>query len=136
METKDNNARMIGYVAIVVAVVLFALLWFIYATPKVAVTQATSIVTPVTANAVQGVITTFTLNTLAANAEFDFTVNNNKVKADSVVLLTTQYGGAANGMPVVYVRSVSNGSFVVRVRNVGSATLGDFPAKIHFHVFN
>lgn len=134
MQAYDNTARRIGYVAIGVAVILSALVWFMYATQKVEVTQLTSKTTTVIANAVQGVVNTVAL-TDAANTEFDFTVTNNKVKVGSIILLETQYGGQDDSLPSAYVRSIANGSFVVRVRNVGTESLSAL-ARIHFHVFN
>lgn len=134
MQATDNTARTIGYVAIGVAIVLSALVWFMYSTQKVEVTQLSVKTAAVFANAVQGVINTVAL-TDAADTEFDFAVNNTKVKVGSIILLETQYGGQANGFPSAYVRSIANGSFFVRVRNVGTAAL-NASTKIHFHVFN
>lgn len=134
MQTNDSTARAIGYFAIILAIVLSALVWFMYSTQKVEVTQLSVKTAAVFANAVQGVINTVAL-TDAANTEFDFTVNNTKVKVGSIILLETQYGGQANGLPSAYIRSIANGSFVVQVRNVGTAALNAL-TRIHFHVFN
>jgi hypothetical protein len=125
---SDLIARVIGGVAIALVVLVFLL----NSRTKVAVTQATSNVTAVAANGNAGVVTTFAA-TVAAGAQFDFTVNNSKVKADSVVLLTTQSSTGATIAAVATVESVAAGSFVVRVRNFGSASLTT-AVKVHFQV--
>jgi hypothetical protein len=130
MNPSDNPARIIA----IVAVVLALLVWWVYTTTKVAVTQITNNETAVTANGNSGVITTMpaTLNN-GAGAQFDFTVNNNKVKADSVILVTIQSNTGATIAAVATVASVAAGSFVVRVRNFGSAALIT-AVKVHFQV--
>lgn len=52
------------------------------------ITQGTSRTTPVTINSTAGVITTNATASGAANTVLTFTVNNNRVTANSVVLLT------------------------------------------------
>ena len=86
-------------------------------------TQITSKTTAVTINAFNGRITTVAL-TDAADTAFDFTVNNTKVRAISNIQLTPVYSGST-GTPIVRVVSQTDGSFVVRVTNAGTAVLND-----------
>ena len=98
------------------------------------VTQTTSITTAVTSDAYSGIITTFPATT-ASNAAEQFTVNNNKVRPDTkIVLSVVGYAGtAATTIPVVYVRSQAIGSFVVSLGNAGSAAL-DAAVQIHYRL--
>lgn len=98
------------------------------------VTQLTSITTAVTVNSHNGIITTVS-STLAANAKTSFTVLNDKVTADSKVLLTVQYGGAAPGIPSLILGIVQAGSFGVTIGNGGNAALNT-PVRIHFMIIN
>ena len=98
------------------------------------VTQLTSITTAVTVNSYNGIITTVS-STLAANAKTSFTVLNDKVTADSKVLLTVQYGGAAAGIPSLILGTVQAGSFGVTIGNGGNAALNNV-VKIHFIILN
>jgi hypothetical protein len=98
------------------------------------VTQLTSITTAVTLNSYNGIITTVS-STLAANAKTSFTVLNDKVTADSKVLLTVQYGGAAAGIPSLILGIVQAGSFGVTIGNGGNAALNNV-VRIHFMVIN
>ena len=98
------------------------------------ITQLTSITTAVTVNSHNGIITTVS-STLAANAKTSFTVLNDKVTADSKVLLTVQYGGAAAGIPSLILGTVQAGSFGVTIGNGGNAALNNV-VKIHFMILN
>ena len=94
--------------------------------PKAAVTQGTNIATAVTIDAPSGVITTQT-STLGAGQAQSFTVNNSTVTSTSTVLVTvTSYSGTffTNGVPIVQVRSVTNGSFVIAIANVDARDPG------------
>lgn len=102
------------------------------ANDKGTVTQATSKTTGVTLNNLSGVITTVAL-TDAADAGFEFTVTNSKVTSASIVLLTSIYAGTT-GKVKADIKSVSNGSFVVVITNVGTAVLNAL-AKVQFAVF-
>ena len=92
----------------------------------VAVTQATSATTAVTANGASGEITTFN-ETLATLTSLVFTVNNNSVDADSVVLIgIVNYSGVwiTNGVPLVVVNNrVAGTSFDIRISNIGANAL-------------
>lgn len=88
---------------------------------KGTVTQATSLVTPVTLDTAAGVITTFTATT-AIGAVEAFTVNNSSVLADSVVLVTvTTYTGLSIVNAIV--NNVVAGAFDIVVQNIGAAIL-------------
>ena len=95
---------------------------------KGTVTQATSITTGVTVNAPVGVITTVS-STLASLGEATFTVTNSFAKADSVILVSTEYLGAGHGDAGVASRAA--GSFQITVANQGSVAL-DSVIKIHY----
>lgn len=101
---------------------------------KGAVTQLTSISTAVTLDACNGVITTVS-STLNPNSTTVFTVNNLNVKTTSTILLSTQYAGAAQGIPAVSVYALSDGSFSIKICNVGAVVLNDV-IKIHFVIIN
>lgn len=98
------------------------------------VTQLTSITTPVTINAHNGVITTVS-STLAANAKTYFNVSNNKVTAASKILATIQYPGAAAGIPIPIVGTIQSGFFSIGIANGGNAALNNV-VRIHFMVIN
>lgn len=83
------------------------------------VTQATSITTAVTLNYINGVITTVSATTAGA-ATSTFTVNNSKVLSTSIVNASIiGYSGTftTNGLPVVAVSAVTNGSFKINIMN-------------------
>ena len=93
---------------------------------KTLVTQITNINTNVTINAGAGIITTVS-NPLLGNLGVGiFTVNNSIVRAtDSVLCNIVNYSGTfiTNGIPIVYVINVTNGSFDIVVINIGLLTL-------------
>lgn len=94
----------------------------IHAEAKVAVTQATSVTTDVTANGAAGAITTQAATTAAAGAAVNnFTVNNTAVKAGSLVFANiVSYSGTivTNGIPAVFVSGITNGAFDLNIHNV------------------
>ncbi len=96
------------------------------------VTQATSITTAVTLDALCGSVTTVS-STLAGAATTAFTVNNSLVKTTSKVFLTLVYDGA--GIPVVTVQRMFNGSFIVEINNAAAATALNNTLTINFLVF-
>lgn len=96
-----------------------------------AVTQATSAATAVTLNKYCGQITTVALTTAAA-AEEAFVVNNSKVDANDVVVVSTTYAGA--GKPVVFVTNVGAGVFTVNISNVHASAALDALAVINFAI--
>ena len=101
-------------------------------TEKKTVTQTVAITAGVTINAQSGIITTVAA-TLAADTTTSFTVTNSKVFADSTIQLTAQYAGTALSQPSLAIASISNGSFVVKITNVGTAALNAV-VKINFNI--
>lgn len=106
------------------------------ASSAVAVTQATSLATGVTANAVAGTITLYT-GAITANTNTQFTVTNNTVSSNSVIFLSREFQSnvaASNGIHIS-LASVSNGSFVINVTHTGNQDATAIVRKIHFFVF-
>ena len=99
---------------------------------QTAVTQATSITTAVTCNAISGVITTVS-QTVAAGAEAEFTVNNDKVAATDVIVACIKDHTSA-GTFIVGVSDVSAGSFKLQLTNLNAATAGNNVLVINFIV--
>jgi glutaredoxin len=92
---------------------------------KGAVTQAGSITTAVTLNQPSGEISTVSLTTAANTTAGQFTVTNNYVKADSVILASVNDYTGSTGFPVIFIDDIVAGSFKITVRNVdGSAFNG------------
>ena len=80
------------------------------------VTQITSAATAVILNDAAGVITTVTQN-IAALAEAQFTVTNNKVKATDVPCVAIR-SGSVGGTTIVAVSAVADGSFQITLTNL------------------
>jgi hypothetical protein len=99
---------------------------------QTAVTQATSISTGVTCNAYTGVITTVS-QTVAAGAEAQFTVTNNKVVATDVVnvCIKTHTSG---GTFIPAVTAVAAGSFQITLTNLHASAAGDNVLILNFAV--
>lgn len=99
---------------------------------QTAVTQATSITTGVTVNALSGVITTVS-QTVAAGAEAEFTVTDSMVDATDVVVacIKTHTSG---GTFEVHVSAVAAGSFKLRLTNLHASAAGDNVLVINFLV--
>jgi len=85
------------------------------------VTQSGSITTGVTLNQPAGDVVTVSLTTAASTTAGQFTVTNNYVKADSVVLANIIDYTGSTGFPVILVDDVALGSFKITVRNVDTA---------------
>jgi len=94
------------------------------------VTQATSKTTGVTLDTHSGVITTVAL-TDAADTSFTFTLTSAKILAGSIIQLTPVNAG--NGIVNLSIVSITAGSAVIRVANVGTAALNSL-IKIHFRI--
>lgn len=88
---------------------------------KGTVTQGTSISTTVILNQPAGEIVTVSLTTAANTTAGVFTVEDNYVKADSLVVANVVDYTGTTGFPVIQIDDVVAGSFKVRVRNVDSA---------------
>ena len=102
------------------------------------VTQPENKSQDVTIHSTSGIITLASAS-LAAAAEAEFTVTNNTVQSNSMILLTVQSplaSAAANGASLhSELSSVNSGNFTIRLTNPGSeATSGVY--KIHFLVIN
>jgi hypothetical protein len=99
---------------------------------QTAVTQATSITTGVTCNALSGVITTVS-QTVAAGAEADFVVTNNKVAATDVITVNIKTHTSA-GTFAASVAAVASGQFTVRLTNLHATAAGDNVLVLNFIV--
>ena len=99
---------------------------------QVAVTQLTNITTGVTCNAYSGVITTVS-QTVAAGAEAEFTVTNNKVAATDLVVACIKTHTSA-GSYVANVSTVANGSFKIQLTNLHGSNAGNNVLVISFIV--
>lgn len=96
------------------------------------VTQTTGITSGVTINSYAGIITTVSATT-AAGSNAAFTVTNSKVTTASKILLSVQHPGA--GIPVLVIDTLANGSFAIRIYNVGAAAFNNV-LKINFLVLD
>jgi hypothetical protein len=95
------------------------------------VTQLTNDSTSVECNSYDGIIETVALE-LGTGESTTFTVNNNKVRRTSTVLITGIYAGA--GLPVFSLAAVpTNGAFEVTISNLGVDDL-DASASIQFKI--
>lgn len=93
------------------------------------VTQKTSKTTSVEFSGYQAIISTVAL-TDAAAGEFEFTINNDKIQAKSVIMITPIYAGA--GYPTAILKSQTKGACVVRVRNNHASAALNALMKIQF----
>lgn len=87
----------------------------------------------VTINAHNGVITTAVLSTAAGSFE-EFTFINSNITPSSVILLTTEYGGA--GFAQAVIADINIGSTHIRVNSIHSVDPIDGIVKIHFMIIN
>jgi hypothetical protein len=135
MADNTNTIFTISVIAIVLAIETLVLVVMLDSRNSIygAVTQGTSTTTAVTLNKKMGVITTFA-QTAAAAGEVVFAVNNNQVKADSVVLMTIEYPDASTGFLTGHIGDIAAGSFKVLLRNSHAAAALNAAAKIHFRV--
>jgi hypothetical protein len=99
---------------------------------QTAVTQATSITTGVTCNALTGVITTVS-QTVAAGAEAEFTVTNSEVAATDVPVVAIKTHTSAGDF-IAAVSAVSDGSFKIRLTNLHASTAGNNVLVINFAI--
>ena len=99
---------------------------------QVAVTQLTSISTGVTCNAYSGVITTVS-QTVAAGAEAEFTVTNDKVAATDIIVPVIKTH-TSQGSFQVGINQVSAGSFKVQLTNMHATLAGNNVLVINFVV--
>ena len=122
----DSNVARIGHVNKLASRV----------TSPVAVTQLTSNTTDVTVNSYSGVITMYGPLSPGAPTTYDFVVNNSVITADSVIMLTAQYGAALDAADTIVmgVTNLIDGSFKIVVRSSGSTAPNAI--KIHFLVIS
>lgn len=99
---------------------------------QTAVTQATSITTGVTVNALSGVITTVS-QTVAGGAEAEFTVTNSEVAATDVPVVAIKTHTSA-GEFIAAVSAVAAGSFKIRLTNLHASTAGNNVLVLNFLV--
>jgi hypothetical protein len=109
-------------------------------TNKNTVTQATSLSTAVTLNATAGKINLFP-TAIAAETQFEFTVNNPTVTADSLIFLSMIGPGIAiesnTGHYEFHVSQIAAGSFKVVLSNTNSTHATDTGARsVQFLVIN
>jgi len=99
------------------------------------VTQGTSATTAVTLNTTCGVITTY--DVIATGVDVEFTVNNDKVTENSIILVTVvSEQDNADGIPVgINIHTVANGSFKVAMSNESAGSTAAAP-KVNFLVIN
>jgi hypothetical protein len=95
------------------------------------VTQLTNITTPVTINTLNGIITTVS-STLGTGTTVSFVVNNSNVKATSRIIVSADYINSGNGIPVVRVSDIVDGSFRLVLSNASTATALNNVVKAHF----
>jgi hypothetical protein len=97
------------------------------------VTQITSESTAVTINSAVGVINTYAA-VFPANNTFSFTVNNNTIELDDIVF-TQVITSDTIQTPLVAVRNIANGSFIITMRNITGASITPaISQKIAFQV--
>ena len=101
---------------------------------KGTVTQLTSLTTAVTLNQPAGEIVTFTLTAAAADTTTTFTVNNNFVKLDSLILANVVDWTGSAGFPLIIIDDVVAGSFKISIRNVSASAALDGVLTIGFAI--
>jgi hypothetical protein len=87
------------------------------------VTQATSKSTAVTLNKSAGQIT-MNAASLGANTAVSFTLNNNLLSANDIVITNISAGGTS-GAYTTYVSSMTTGSAVITLRNMTASPLSE-----------
>lgn len=97
------------------------------------VSQGTSLTSGVTIYSPAGFIFTLTTGTLATGGSSSFTVSNNAVRADSIILSNIVHHGG-NGIPVARINNVTEGSFGVSLRNIDLTNAMTGSVKLAFSV--
>ncbi|NBO99908.1 MAG: hypothetical protein EBU90_07235 [Proteobacteria bacterium] len=103
---------------------------------QASITQQTGITNGVTINSTSGVITTVSA-TITAGSSSSFTVTNSAVRSSSAVIASMgDYSGTydTNGVPLIYVDSITNGSFNIRIYNSHATNALNGTLKIKFIV--
>lgn len=99
---------------------------------QAAVTQGSSITTTVICNSLTGVITTVS-QTVAAGAEAEFQVTNDKVKATDVPVVAIKTHTSA-GEFIAAVTAVADGSFKIRLTNLHASNAGNNVLVLNYAV--
>lgn len=101
---------------------------------KATAAQATSVTTGVTLNSPAGFISTFASGTIPTSGSVSFTVANSYVQANSLVLSSIdQYSGS--GIPLPIITSVTEGSFVLNVKNLDATNAISTAVKVGYAIF-
>jgi len=98
---------------------------------KGSITQGTSITTGVTLNKPAGIITTVS-TTLATRGNTSFTVTNNYVSSDTLVLASILNYSGSNGQPTVRANTVTDGSFNITLSNADDISALNGAVKIGY----
>lgn len=96
-------------------------------------TAATAIAGAITDNSFKGIVTSEALTT-APNADYTLTLTNNKVLADSVLVVNVDDGTNTQGMVTVTTVKTVVGIATIKVRNIGTQALNG-TLKISYRVF-
>lgn len=83
---------------------------------KTTITQATSLTAGVTVNSPSGIIFTHTSASLATLGSLSFTVTNDQVQSDSIVL-SSIVSQPTGGFLIASTNSITTGSFAVNLKN-------------------
>ncbi len=101
------------------------------------VSQTNNPLNTVTVNATSGIITTQSYITPANSCTTggSFAVNNTRVKSTSKILLTCEYLGTGNGIPVACPKLITDNQFQILICNGGGEALNG-SIKIHFTIID
>lgn len=100
---------------------------------KSTVSQSTSITSGVTLDTQSGIITSVT-STLATFGNASFTVTNNSVSTDSLVLGNIVNYSGSNGIPTARIQAITSGSFTVTLSNASGTSALNGTVKIGYLV--
>lgn len=130
----EKSATIFTVSAILVVTAIILTVLFVFADSRASVfgtvTQTGLATDAVTLNKRMGVITTVTQN-IISGGNVEFTLNNTQVKLNSVVVVSAEYSG--NGVPVLTVSDVAEGSLKIKITNTSLAALTS-PVNIHFRI--
>ena len=103
---------------------------------KASVTQITSTTTAVTLDSASGLIN-MVANSMGADSDLSFTMNNDYVKSNSIVIVNiASYDGVGSGvLPTVYVNNIANGSCDIVVVNASPVAMTADLMSISFAIF-
>ncbi len=101
---------------------------------KATAAQASSVTTGVTLNSPSGFISTFSAGSIATSGSVSFTVSNSYAHPTSLIL-TSVNGYSGSGIPLPDVTSVTEGSFVVNVKNLDATNAISTAVKVGYTIF-